>query len=182
MRNGDFSASPTPIYDPPTGNARTARAARRFPATSFRANRFDPIVQKLIADLPLPNQPGWWTTTTRRATTPSTRHNIDAKMNYNPTRQAAFTARLGWLGYNFENPAMFGALGGLPVNTHGGQGRQRAWVTPIRSPAARSYVLSTNFLIDTYAGITTIEVLSEPEPPGREPRPRLPRHSGHKRD
>ncbi len=37
-------------------------------------------------------------------------------MNYNATNKLGITARLGWLGYNFRNPAMFGALGGLPIN------------------------------------------------------------------
>ena len=57
MRNGDFSASPTPIYDPATGAANgSGRTA--FSGNIIPRERFDPIVQKLIADLPLPNLPG----------------------------------------------------------------------------------------------------------------------------
>ena len=57
MRNGDFSASPTPIYDPATGAANgSGRTA--FSGNIIPRERFDPIVQKLIAGLPLPNLPG----------------------------------------------------------------------------------------------------------------------------
>ena len=58
MRNGDFSASPNPIYDPNTGNAATGAGRTAFAGNIIPRDRFDPIVQKLITDLPLPNQPG----------------------------------------------------------------------------------------------------------------------------
>ena len=116
MRNGDFSASPTPIYDPATGNASTGVGRTAFPGNIIPRDRFDPIVQKLIADLPLPNQPGLVDNYFVTGDYTFDRHNVDAKMNYNPTNKLGITARLGWLGYNFKNPAMFGALGGLPIN------------------------------------------------------------------
>ena len=118
MRNGDFSASPTPIYDPATGNAANGTGRTPFAGNIIPRDRFDPIVQKLIADLPLPNIPGRLTDN-YFATGDYTfdRHNVDAKVNYNPTNKLGISARVGWLGYNFRNPAMFGALGGLPINS-----------------------------------------------------------------
>ena len=83
-------------------------------------------------------------------------------MNYNPTNKLGITARLGWLGYNFKNPAMFGALGGLPINNTAAKAGTGLGDT-YTFTGSGSYVVSPNFLIDTYAGITTIEVLSEPD-------------------
>ena len=46
-------------------------------------------------------------------------------MNYNPTNTLGITARLGWLGYNFKNPAMFGDAWRASDQQHGGQGGHR---------------------------------------------------------
>jgi hypothetical protein len=162
MRNGDFSASPTPIYDPNTGNASTGVGRTPFPGNMIPRDRFDPIVQKLIADLPLPNQPGLVDNYFVTGDYTFDRHNIDAKMNYNATNKLGITARLGWLGYNFRNPSMFGALGGLPINNTAAKAGTGLGDTYTFTGSA-SYVVSPNFLIDTYSGITTIEVLSEPD-------------------
>jgi carboxypeptidase family protein/TonB-dependent receptor-like protein len=161
MRNGDFSAAPTPIYDPGTGAANgTGRTA--FAGNIIPRERFDPIVQKLIADLPLPNQPGLTNNYFATGDYTFDRHNVDAKMNYNATNKLGITARLGWLGYNFRNPAMFGALGGLPINSTAAKAGTGLGDTYTFTGSA-SYVVSPNFLVDTYSGITTIEVLSEPD-------------------
>ena len=162
MRNGDFSASSTPVYDPATGNASTGAGRTPFPGNIIPRDRFDPIVQKLIADLPLPNQPGLVDNYFVTGDYTFDRHNVDAKMNYNATNKLGITARLGWLGYNFRNPAMFGALGGLPINNTAAKAGTGLGDTYTFTGSA-SYVLSPSFLIDTYSGITTIEVLSEPD-------------------
>ena len=162
MRNGDFSASPTPIYDPNTGNPTNGVGRTAFAGNIIPRERFDPIVQKLIADLPLPNQPGLVDNYFATGDYTFDRHNIDAKMNYNPTNKLGITARLGWLGYNFKNPAMFGALGGLPINNTAAKAGTGLGDT-YTFTGSGSYVVSPSFLIDTYAGVTTIEVLSEPD-------------------
>ncbi len=162
MRNGDFSASPTPIYDPATGNTSTGAGRTAFPGNVIPRDRFEPIALKLIEDLPLPNQPGLTDNYFVTGDYTFDRHNVDAKINYNPTNRLGLTARLGWLGYNFKNPAMFGTLGGLPVNNTAAKAGTGLGDT-YTFTGSGSYVLSPNFLIDTYAGITTIEVLSEPD-------------------
>jgi hypothetical protein len=161
MRNGDFSGSPNPVFDPLTGTAAgTGRTA--FPGNIIPRERFDPIVQKILADLPLPNQPGL--TNNYFATGPYTftRHTVDAKVNYTPTNKLGLMGRIGWLNYNFKNPAMFGKLGGLPINetaSKAGTGLGNTFTIT----GSGSYVFSPNFLLDTYTGITTIKVLSEPD-------------------
>jgi hypothetical protein len=57
IRAGDMSASANPIYDPLTGSADgSSRTA--FPNKTVPAARIDPIVTKLMADLPSPNLGG----------------------------------------------------------------------------------------------------------------------------
>src|SRR5436309_1927738 len=54
LRKGDLSASVNPIYDPLTGNADgTGRTA--FPGNVIPPGRIDPIVQKILPLIPLPN-------------------------------------------------------------------------------------------------------------------------------
>jgi outer membrane receptor protein involved in Fe transport len=161
MRDGDFSASPTPIYDPATG------AANGSGRTAFQGNiiprgRFDPIALKLLADLPLPNLPGLADNYFTTGDYTFDRHNVDAKVNVNPTSALGFVARVGWLGYEFRNPPMFGPLGGLPVNATAAKAGTGLGDTYTFTGSA-SYVVSPTFLVDAYFGVTTIEVLSEPD-------------------
>jgi outer membrane receptor protein involved in Fe transport len=161
MRNGDFSASPTPIYDPATGAANgSGRTA--FTGNQIPRERFDPIALKLLADLPLPNQAGLADNYYATGNYTFDRHNIDAKVNYNPTSKLGLVARVGWLGYEFRNPPMFGALGGLPVNSTAAKAGTGLGDTYTFTGSA-SYVVTPTFLVDAYLGITTIGVNSEPD-------------------
>ena len=161
MRNGDFSASTTPIYDPATGAANgSGRTA--FPGNIIPRDRFDPIVQKLIAGLPLPNLPGLADNYFATGDYTFDRHNVDAKVNYNPTAKLGIVGRVGWLGYEFRNPPMFGDLGGLPVNSTAAKAGTGLGDTYTFTGSV-SHVLSPTFLIDAYLGVTTIEVTSEPD-------------------
>lgn len=161
MRNGDFSASPRPIYDPLTGNPNGS-GRTPFPGNIIPRERFDPIVQKLIADLPLPNQPGLANNYFATGEYTFNRNNVDAKVNYNPSSRLGIAGRIGWLGHEFRNPPMFGALGGLPVNATAFKAGTGLGDTYTYTGSV-SYVVSPTFLIDSYAGVTTIEVLSEPD-------------------
>jgi outer membrane receptor protein involved in Fe transport len=161
MRNGDFSASPTAIYDPLTGNANgTGRTA--FQGNIIPRERWDAIALKLIAGLPQPNLPGLADNYFATGEYTFDRHNVDAKVNYNPTNKLGIVGRIGWLDYEFRNPPMFGELGGLPVNQTAAKAGTGLGDTYTFTGSA-SYVLSPAFLIDAYVGITTIEVLSEPD-------------------
>jgi Carboxypeptidase regulatory-like domain/TonB dependent receptor len=55
MRNGDFSASSVPIYDPLTGNPATGEGRTQFPGNVIPANRISPIARQILASVPLPN-------------------------------------------------------------------------------------------------------------------------------
>ncbi len=161
MRRGDFSASATPIYDPLTGAAngsgRTAFAGNVIPA-----NRLDPIVQKLITDLPLPTFPdrladNYFTTGMFELT----RRKTDAKVTFNASDKLILSGRLGWLNYDFDSPPMFGDLGGQPVHSVAAKAGHGLGDTYTITGSA-NYALSPSVLIESYTGITLIQVLSEP--------------------
>ena len=59
FRTGDFSslAATNPIFDPTTGGVQGIDRTQ-FPNNQIPTNRLDPIVQAMLAKLPLPNVPG----------------------------------------------------------------------------------------------------------------------------
>ncbi|HZS51148.1 MAG TPA: TonB-dependent receptor [Bryobacterales bacterium] len=57
MRGGDFSASPTTIYDPNTGDS-SGRGRTPFPNNQIPANRISPIAAQYLSFLPPPTTPG----------------------------------------------------------------------------------------------------------------------------
>jgi hypothetical protein len=59
FRTGDFSslAATNPIFDPTTGGVQGIDRTQ-FPNNQIPTNRLDPIVQAMLANLPLPNVPG----------------------------------------------------------------------------------------------------------------------------
>jgi hypothetical protein len=117
MRNGDFSAFGTTIYDPSSGNAdgsgRTSFANNVIPG-----GRISPIAQSLQSRLPLPNGPGTSSNYTTSGTTKFNRNNYDAKLNYNISSAAQIFAKYSQMsatveaGSYFGDPASGGAMGG----------------------------------------------------------------------
>jgi len=57
FRNGDFSAAPTKIYDPATGNSDGSGRVQ-FANNQIPADRISPIARALISNIPMPNIPG----------------------------------------------------------------------------------------------------------------------------
>ena len=160
MRSGDFSASPTPIYDPLTGAAdgsgRTAFAGNIIPS-----NRLDPTVQKLLAGLPMPTNGALADNYFASAPFTFTRHKVDAKVNVNPTSKLTFSGRLGWINHKFDSPPMFGDLGGLPVSEASGKQGIGTGNT-ISITGSGSYLATPTFIIDMYTGGTIIKTSSLP--------------------
>ncbi len=87
MRNGDFSAFGTTIYDPVTGNPDgTGRTP--FPNNVIPANRISSISQQLQALLPMPNGSGTSDNYTNTGLVDFNRNNFDVKLNYNLSSKA----------------------------------------------------------------------------------------------
>jgi carboxypeptidase family protein/TonB-dependent receptor-like protein len=122
-RAGDFSASPTTIYDPLTGNADgTGRTA--FPNNVIPANRISPIARAILANVPAPNvaaapgQPNYQIDYARVKTTDS----FDTKINWQMSQADQISARLSFLRPKLDDPAEFGPFGGSKQGSPSGNG------------------------------------------------------------
>jgi hypothetical protein len=122
-RQGDFSASPTKIYDPLTGNADgTGRTA--FPNNIIPADRISPIAKAILANLPQPNvaaaagQPNYQVDYARVKTTNS----FDTKLNWQMGQRDQLSGRFSFLRPKLDDPAEFGVYGGSKQGSPSGNG------------------------------------------------------------
>lgn len=122
LRQGNFSATGTNIYDPNTGAANgTGRTA--FPNNTIPAARFASASQKMIALMPEPNQASAGATPTNdyfgSADYASTHHNIDSKVNWNPNESNTVFVRYGISPSRIFDPPGLGPAEGNTLD--GGQ-------------------------------------------------------------
>ena len=122
-RNGDFSASPTRIYDPTTGNADgTGRTP--FPNNIVPADRISPIAKAILSHLPAPNieaapgQPNYQLDYSRLKNTDS----FDTKVNVQVKQSDQISARFSFLRPKLTDPAEFGEFGGSKQGSPSGNG------------------------------------------------------------
>ncbi len=155
LRRGDLSASTTPIYDPATagidGVGRTP-----FPGNVIPAGRIDPIAQKLIALLPLPNlrnADGSVPLTSNyfvKAPFDFNRWTLDTKVNWNATPKLNVFGRFSLLDFWTFNETVFGdLLQGMPVgggNPGEGTGRTANF------SAGATYALTPTLVADAHFG------------------------------
>ena len=122
-RNGDFSASPTRIYDPATGNPDgTGRTP--FENNLIPADRISPIAKAILANVPAPNvaaapgQPNYQIDYARVKTTDS----FDTKFNWQLSQADQISGRFSFLRPKLTDPAEFGAFGGSKQGSPSGNG------------------------------------------------------------
>jgi len=115
MKAGDLSASPTPIYDPMTGNP-DGTGRRPFPGNIIPKDRIDPGIQAIL-DLPgwAPNTKGSGAFGLSRNYVTSApnyqwRRQYDAKLTYNPTSKLSTFVRFGFVDHNANTSGIFGPL------------------------------------------------------------------------
>ena len=131
MRNGDFSAVPSAIYDPTTGavngSGRTAFANNQIPQ-----NRISPIARSLLAFIPEPNiagaplgQNNYQKAQTREKTTDA----FDTKLNYNLNEKDQVSYRLSFMRPVVFDPGLFGQYGGAANGGFAGTGTNKAFST-----------------------------------------------------
>ena len=113
FRNGDFSAAPTIIYDPLTGNADgTGRTP--FPGNIIPTNRISPVARSILSNLPEPNLAGalgqinFQAPYVRDKTTKS----FDVKINQQITSKDSISGRLSFQKPEIIDPPVFGLFGG----------------------------------------------------------------------
>jgi hypothetical protein len=158
MRRGDLSGSPTPIYDPLTGDPATGANRTPFPGNIIPENRIDPIARKILALYPLPNQPGNLLTANYVAGGGFLfdRHTGDGKINWNATDKLTMYARASVLKYNMSNQESFGASGGPEINSSAANPGNGFGATG-SATIAGTYVWTPNFIVDANFGYTIMD-------------------------
>ena len=152
FRQGDFSAAPTKIYDPATGDA-AGNNRLQFANNQIPSNRISPIALALMGKIPLPNRPGaalgqqnYQVNSYRDKNTDS----FDIKVNYamNDTNQVS--AR-----FSYQRPEMTQ----LPADGYGdwggplGDGFMATGTNMTYSTAANwTHTFSNTFLMEVRGG------------------------------
>jgi hypothetical protein len=155
MRRGDLSASSTPIYDPMTGNPNGS-GRTPFPNSLIPGNRIDPIVQRLLAQLPLPNvrnADGSIPETNNyfvQAPFVFNRWTVDTKINWNVTNKLNLFSRVSVLDFFTENATVFGPQlqGPAMGSSNPGTGSGNTY----NVSGGATYIFSSSLLMDAHFG------------------------------
>ncbi len=160
IRNGDFRGTGVNIYDPfdAAGNLVTNQANRQIVSCNgvqnvICPNRTNPITAKILALIPLPNQPGSNPEVANYfASAPFIfdRWTLDTKVNYNLTQKFNMFGRFSVLNfYTFNQPTWGNALQGFPIaGGNPGTGTGNTFVFS----SGGVYTLTPNLTIDGHFG------------------------------
>jgi hypothetical protein len=161
MRNGDFSASSVPIYDPLTGDPATGANRTQFPGNRIPADRISPIAQRILANVPLPNIAGAaiGATNYQDATVRERRTDgFDGKVNFQLSPKDQVSVR-----YSFQRPTVMEP--GNFANAFGGPyqgGFVGTGVSVIQSGAGNwTRTISNTLVMDARFGISTYNNTAE---------------------
>jgi hypothetical protein len=152
MRNGDFSASSTNIYDPLTGNpdgtGRTAFANKTIPAS-----RISPVAQNILKLMPMPNIDGaalGQVNFQQSQVREKTNDGFDVKLNYqlNPANQLSY--RLSYQRPKVYDPSVYGTYGGPANDGFAGTGTNDTYSTAVNW----TRVMSATFTMDVRGGLS----------------------------
>ncbi len=179
IKAGDFSNSPTPIYDPatgdeqdclPGGNAKLCGTGRTaFPGNIIPQSRIDPGVLALLAYAPWPepNAPGTGSLGLSRnylstGVTGENQNQWDSKLTWNPFSKLSVFARFGLNDISWFNPQQYGLLGGpgfSPSNTAVGNGLGHVY----SGTASGTYIFGPTLIADAYYGYSRNNAQALPE-------------------
>ena len=158
MRQGNFSQSPQPIYDPLSGDAN-GRNRTVFPNNTIPADRISPAARRIAELTPAPNvgAPGaLGANYFANGAFAFDRHTLDTKFTFQPVDRLNLTARFSYLDWSFTNPPQFGELGGRGIENRGlyeGAG----FGNTLSMTYSAIYTVSPNLVIDGYYGSTMIK-------------------------
>ena len=164
MKTGNLSASPTPIFDPKSGNPNgTGRTP--FFGNIIPADRIDDGIKNLLnlKLWPDPNQPGTGAlglsnNYSKAAGNFARRDQYDAKLNWNINSKLSMFVRWGFLDHWSSTDQIFGDLGGIQIsraNTAVGETDGHVFSGTISG----TYVASPNLVLDGYYGYNREDVL-----------------------
>lgn len=168
MKAGNLPGSPTPIYDPLTGNA-DGSGRTPFGGNVIPASRIDPGIQALLATngWPNPNQPGTgafglgqnFLCSGCQGNSGARRDQWDAKLNWNPGKKLSMFARIGFNDSSWYDPQILGLLGGPPVSpANGAVGVGGAHV--FNGTVSATYIFTPNLFVDAYFGYDRNDMFS----------------------
>ncbi|HWB87216.1 MAG TPA: TonB-dependent receptor [Bryobacteraceae bacterium] len=165
MKSGNLSASPTPIYDPLTGNV-DGSGRTPFTGNLIPANRIDQGVKNLIASgaWPDPNRVGTgvfglgqdFLAAGNQGNSGAGRDQYDTKVNWNPSSKLSMFVRYGMNHGSWYDPQIFGLLGGPPVSPNNisvGLGAANVY----NATLSGTYVFGPRLLMDAYFGYSRID-------------------------
>lgn len=115
FRTGDFSAAPTIIYDPATGN-RDGTGRTPFQNNQIPANRISPVAQRLLDKIPLPNLAGapvGGTNYEKPYVREKRTGQFDIKLTYQAATSDHLSVRYSQQNAETYDPATFGIYGGI---------------------------------------------------------------------
>jgi len=153
FRNGDFTGTTIPIFDPATGNPdgsgrkqiSCSTACPINPATgapypsgtpnTIDTNRIDPVIKGILAKLPLPNVPGAALTAgnnfqgTTKFAKDST--SFDVRVDHNVSNTNRISGRFSFQDQSLLQTPIYGLVGGPSNGDFSGTGTQRIWNTAV---------------------------------------------------
>jgi Carboxypeptidase regulatory-like domain/TonB dependent receptor len=152
IKNGDFSAYSTVIYDPNTGNA-DGSGRTPFPNNKIDPSRFSIPATKIQAYYPLPNQGGQGNNYFTSAVPLFNRDYIDAKVNWNPSDKHAIWGKYGHMSALVGGNGIFGIAGGPAPGSDPGLGD-----TKINNGSlGHTYTFTPTLLLDGVIGYQRME-------------------------
>ncbi len=164
MREGDFSAAATRIYDPttglPNGSGRTQFAGNIIPS-----ERISPIARAILANVPAPNIPGaalgqnnYQKSQVREKTTDG----FDTKFNYSLNGNNQISYRLSWQRPEVFDPGLFGIYGGPANGGFGGTGTNNT----VSTAANWTRIFSPSLIMDVRGGMSYYHNVADSEGAG----------------
>ncbi|MFN0100829.1 MAG: TonB-dependent receptor domain-containing protein [Bryobacteraceae bacterium] len=157
LRQGDFSATGTNIYDPSTGAANGAGRAL-FPNNRIPASRFDSASVIMSGLIPDPNQPVFPSNYLATGTYIFNRDNADFKVNYNPTDKSSVFGRYSFSPSDiFDPPSLEKALG--DALTGGQPGNAPGFIQT--AALGGTYTIGPTVLLDASIGFTRQRISAE---------------------
>ncbi len=113
MRLGDFTASPTIVYDPLTGNTSSGANRTPFPGQNIPSSRISPIFQQYMSFLPQPTLPGLANNTDIATDQTKNIDAFDSKIDYVIDSNNKLFFRYSLSHVNVLNPGLYGSGNGI---------------------------------------------------------------------
>jgi hypothetical protein len=177
LRNGDFTATGTVIYDPETGAANgtgrqpfafancglTSTTDPRFAGCNFiPANRINQVSRNILSRLPLPTLPGNVNNYFAVPDYSSDFHKIDTKVTYNANSRLNLNGRVSYLPASELAAGLYGPAGENPLALG------TILDSNVSSAAiSATHIASSNFVVDGLFGFTRQHTYQEPPGKGK---------------